>query len=119
MGKPVKCISEREARSLQDNWVDAREPLLSSSLGEQDCREVLFSVRDLEEFLTYVKDESKKQGITNPGIRIYFGAYNTNSSNKATVFLAPTKNVTDSAIENNYTIDSLNGGISGNPPANY
>ncbi len=119
MGKPAKCISVSEARNLQDKWVATREPALTSSLGEQDCREVLFSVSDLEEFLTYVKEESKKQGITNPGIRIYFGAYDTHTSNKATVFLSPTKNVSDSSTENNYSIDSFNTGTSGNPPTAY
>ncbi len=118
MGKPAKCISENEARTLQNNWVNTREPTLTRELGEQDCREVLFSLEELQEYLNYVKDESDRQGITNPGIRVYFGAYDDSNSNKATVFLAPTKAITDGS-DNNYNIDAYNRGVNGNPPTSY
>ncbi len=118
MGKPAKCISETEARTLQNNWVNTREPALTRELSEQDCREVLFSLEELQEYLNYVKDESDRQGITSPGIRVYFGAYDNSNSNKATVFLAPTKAITV-GCDNNYKIDAFNNGIAGLPPKNY
>jgi hypothetical protein len=119
MSKPVNCISVTEARTLQDNWVKTREAIIERDLGEQDCREVLFKVEDLEAYLKYVKEESAKQGITNPGIRIYFGAYDDAQSKKATVFLAPTLDVNSLPCGNNYAVDPLNKGVTGWPPLNY
>jgi len=118
MTKPSKCISEDKARALQDNWVATRQPEIDRALGYTDAREAFYTVEELEEFLSYVKEESKKQGITNPGIRIYFGAYDDDTSNKATVFLAPTMS-DDKNSENNYLIESLNYGQGGWPPKNY
>ena len=118
MTKPSKCISVAEARSLQDNWVSTRAKDLKKDLGYEDTREFVYSVKELEEFLAYVKDQSTKQGISNPGVRIYFAAYNDATSNKATVFLAPTDGgSTDS--DNNYNIDSLNLVGGGWPPKSY
>ncbi len=116
--KPSKCISETEARQLHDNWVNTRESSITNDLGYLDAREVVYSVEELEEFLDYVKEESTKQGIDNPGIRIYFAAYNNATSNKATVFLAPTKGG-DANADNNYNIKSLNMNQGGWPPKVY
>lgn len=118
MKKPVKCISIEAARALQDNWVESRKEPIDRALGYEDSREAFYTVAELEEFLNYVKGESEKQGISNPGIRIYFGAYNSDKSNKATVFLAPTKG-DDKSFENNYTIEPLNLGQNGWPPYSY
>ncbi len=118
MTKPAKCITVAAARVLQDNWINTRKPEIDRTLGYIDSREVFYSVEELEEFLNYVKEESKKQGITHPGIRIYFGAYNDTKSNKATVFLAPTNGKTKES-QNNYSIEPLNMGQNGWPPHNY
>lgn len=118
MSKPAKCIPVDSARALQDNWVATRQPEIDRTLGYIDTREFFYSVEELEEFLNYVKEESKKQDITNPGIRIYFGAYNNDKSNKATVFLAPTKG-DDKNSDNNYDIDPFNLNQGGWPPKNY
>ncbi|MCR9181804.1 MAG: hypothetical protein NXH73_02660 [Flavobacteriaceae bacterium] len=118
MSKPTKCVSVQTARDLQNNWVATRQPEIDRALGYTDAREVFYSVEELEEFLNYVKSESKKQGITNPGIRIYFGAYNDVKSNKATLFLAPTTG-DDKNSDNNYSIEALNDGTQGWPPKNY
>jgi hypothetical protein len=118
MNKPSKCIPVTEARTLQDNWVNTRAIDLERDLGYVDTREFVYSVAELEEFLAYVKGESAKSGINNPGVRIYFAAYNDATSNKATVFLAPTigSNV-DS--ENNYSLDPFNKNNGGWPPKIY
>lgn len=118
MSKPLKCISVEKARTLQDNWVETRQQGIVNSLGYQDSREVFYSLEEIQAYLNYVKQESKKQGITAPGIRIYFGAYNDETSNKATVFLAPTVS-DDKNSENNYTLDAFNFGHAGFPPKNY
>jgi excinuclease UvrABC nuclease subunit len=118
MAKPAKCISESEARQLQQNWIDTRAKDIKKDMGEEDARQVFYTVAELEEYLAYVKTESTKQGISTPGIRIYFAAYNDDKSKKATVFLAPTKGDT-TASDNNYNIEALNRGNHGWPPNNY
>jgi hypothetical protein len=118
MAKPAKCISVTEAKQLQDNWKSTRATEIESALGYIDTREFFFSVDELEEYLNYVKSESTKQSIPKPGIRIYFAAYDNDSSDKATVFLAPTNGPTKSSA-NNYNIDPFNKGNAGWPPNNY
>ena len=118
MNKPTKCISVAEARNLQDNWVNTRANDLERDLGYVDTREFVYSVAELEEFLAYVKSESTKQRISNPGVRIYFAAYNDAKSNKATVFLAPTDGG-DVDSDNNYNLDPLNITTGGWPPKIY
>ena len=117
MTKPSKCISVVDARKLQDNWVETRGAEISKAQGT-DQREFIYSVDELQEFLDYVKDESNKQGIKSPGIRIYFGAYDNSESKLATVFLAPTKGGKIDS-ENNYNIDAFNFAGGGWPPRNY
>ncbi len=118
MAKPKKCISVLEAKQLQKNWIDTRAKDIEKALDEEDVRVVFFTVAELEEYLEYVKSESKKQGFFNPGIRIYFAAYNDEKSTKATVFLAPAKGDTiESDI--NYKIEALNKGSQGWPPNKY
>ena len=118
MAKPKNCISVEKARALQNNWISTRAVHIERGHGAADQREVIFSLTDLEEYLKYVKDESEKQGIKSPGIRVYFAAYDTNDSDKATVFLAPAKGV-DVNAENNYDVDPFNFGTGGWPPNNY
>ena len=118
MGKPAKCISVTEAKQLQDNWKSTRAVNIESAIGAEDAREVFYTVDELQEYLNYVKTQSTQQGITKPGIRIYFAAYDNDDSDKATVFLAPTNGSTTASV-NNYTIDPFNRGGQGWPPHNY
>ncbi len=131
MGKkrPEKCISVEEAKELQDTWCCTRTPEIDKCIGFEDTREFWWSVEELQEYLKYVKKKSRKQGIDNPGIRIYFGAYPKEKCKMgkgySTVFLAPTgapagsqgKGLDDAP--NNYGIRAYNGGGAGNPPMNY
>lgn len=120
MAKPDKCISVQQARDLHDNWVSTREGSITAMRnGTQDTREFLWSVSELEEYLEYVKSESKKQGFNSPGIRVYLGAYNDNQSTNATVFFAPTEDAASAGAKNNYNIDAYNLGTAGWPPKNY
>lgn len=115
MSAPLKCITVAEAKELQDNWMATRAQQIERGMGVQDTREFLFSVAELQEFLDYVKTGSTN---LNPGVRIYFAAYDNDSTDKATVFLAPTNEASVDS-ENNYNLKPLNRGIQGWPPKNY
>ncbi|MRT16032.1 hypothetical protein F3C99_03575 [Vitellibacter sp. q18] len=116
MSKPANCISVSEARQLQDNWVATRAIDIERAMGATDTREFLFSVAELQQFLDYIKSNS---GLgAQPGVRIYFAAYDSPTNDKATVFLAPTNGITPSA-PNNYNLEPLNRSSGGNPPMNY
>ncbi|PVW14760.1 hypothetical protein [Marixanthomonas spongiae] len=118
MTKPAKCISVDEARQLQDNWVNTRAVEIERAQGSVDTREFFYTVDELQEYLDYVKDLSKKQKIDSPGIRIYFAAHDSSLDDKATVFLAPTMGDTVHS-NNNYDIEALNSSSGGWPPKNY
>lgn len=125
MNRPKKCISVEEAKGLQANWKSSRGKEILRGQGYEDTREFSFSVEELQEYLDYVKEKSRLQGIENPGIRIYFAAYPKNSSKKSysTVFLAPTKGGAaleeEEKNENNYEIEPLNTVMGGRPPTEY
>ncbi len=118
MAVPAKCVTESVARQLQDNWKSTRAVEIERAMGAVDTREVFFTVAELEEYLEHVKSESVKQGILAAGVRIYFGAYDNDLTDKATVFLAPTIGNTQAAA-NNYNIQPLNQSTGGIPPTNY
>ncbi|MDC7995422.1 hypothetical protein [Altibacter sp. HG106] len=118
MPKPEKCITVAEARNLQNNWIASRAQQIENALGNQDTREVMWSLEELQEYLEYIKEESDKAGIKNPGVRVYFGAYDNNDNDRATVFFAPTKGP-ENNDENNYDIAPFNVGNSGWPPYSY
>lgn|SRR5690606_1665129 len=116
MSKPSNCISVEEARQLQNNWIATRAVDIEAAMGSPDTREFLFSVAELQQFLDYIK-EGTGMGAQ-PGVRIYFAAYDNIANDKATVFLAPTIGTAPGSA-NNYNLQPLNRGISGFPPTNY
>lgn len=130
MKKPKKCISVESAKKLQKKWKESRAKDIDLVQGYQDTREFWYSVEELQEYLDYVKRKSLDQKISNPGIRIYFGAYQKSSirNSYATVFLAPTKarpvlsegeDETSVNAENNYLIEPFNESSGGMPPFTY
>lgn len=128
MAKPAKCISVEKARELQDNWKKSRGKEIENAQGYEDTREFWYSLEELQEYLDYVREESAKQEIKKPGIRIYFASYPKSNQKKSysTVFLAPTKESSSGeeveAVanqENNYEIDPFNLSTGGEPPINY
>jgi len=101
---------------LQNNWVATRAVDIESAMGSVDTREFLFSVDELQQFLDYIKAGTGKG--PQPGVRIYLAAYDNDTSDKATIFLAPTSGTT-AGSPNNYNLKPLNQSISGFPPKNY
>lgn len=116
MSKPSNCITVAQARKLQDNWAATRAVDIERAMGSADTREFLFSVAELEQFLNYIKSSADLG--PQPGVRIYFAAYDNDASDKATVFLAPTLGIT-AGSPNNYDLEPLNKSIGGHPPTNY
>lgn len=128
MEKPAKCISVEEARKEQDEWVRTRGKDIREAEGYEDTREFWYSLDELQEYLDYVKEKSKEQGVEKPGIRFYLGAHPKTKDKKSytTMFLAPTKEAkgeTETAQEdsdpNNYEIEPFNTIGSGWPPMEY
>ena len=128
MKKPAKCISVEEARKVQDEWIRTRGKEIRRGQGYDDTREFWYSLEELQEYLDYVKEKSKEQGVKKPGIRIYLGAYPKTNGKKSysTLFLAPTKEAVkstddedDESDANNYNIDPLNQNNGGQPPIDY
>lgn len=126
--KPSKCISVEEAKGLQADWKETRGKEIKKAQGYEDTCEFWYSVEELEEYLNYVKERSAEQGITKPGIRIYFASYpkKENEKSYSTIFLAPTGEKNSDAladdnelVENNYSIEPLNTVIGGFPPKIY
>lgn len=128
MERPVKCIPVEDARELQKTWKKTRGKEIERGQGYEDCCEFWYSITELEDYIKYVKERSTEQGINNPGLRIYLGAYSSRGSNKglSTIFITPTKE--DPAIQNdhtldvqinNYSIDPLNDSQQGYPPTQY
>lgn len=127
MEKPEKCVSVDQARKLQEDWVNTRAKEIQRAQGYEDTREFLYKLEELQEYLDYVKEKSREQGIANPGIRLYFGAYPKSQQKKSysTLFLAPTQDVSEvgitgeGSVENNYEIEPLNNTQGGFPPKSY
>ncbi len=129
MSKPVKCITVEEARELQNNWKNSRGKEIERGQGYVDTREFWYSIAELEEYIAYVKKKSEEQGVSNPGLRIYLGAYPSRAQKKSltTVFISPTMD--ESAVENadsnegehenNYSIEPFNESQNGWPPKEY
>lgn len=129
MERPVKCITVEEARELQHNWKNTRGKEIERGQGYEDTREFWYSVAELEEYIKYVKEKSREQGVSNPGLRIYLGSYPARNKKKSlsTIFISPTM---DERVENtfdddedvyvnNYSIEPLNLSQSGWPPREY
>lgn len=128
MERPGKCITVEEARELQKTWKETRGREIQRGQGYEDCCEFWYSVTELEEYIKYVKEKSEEQGINNPGLRIYLGAYPSQGRKKglSTIFIAPTKDEAEIADDesqtyrlNNYSIDPMNDSQQGWPPTEY
>src|SRR5690606_32961524 len=136
--KPKKCISVKEARKLEKNYVETIEKTLKKELGCEECREFWWSLEEIEEYIDYVKSEAKDKGYKNLGLRFYLGHYGKVKSKheeQTTMFIAPTgvhakeslaslKGKTVGAMkaetdDNIYDIEAYNGSYGGVPPKKY
>jgi len=88
-----KLISITRAKELQAEWEKTRNYITTNGDRHEDTCEFHFSLEELQEYLDYVKKLSDEQGIKNPGVNIWLGAYAANEQkpNLTTVFLSATK----------------------------
>lgn len=132
--KPKETISYEYAKKLQQEYIKTRaEPLKEFLIGQgtlkgEDVRDVWFDIDVLEQYIAYVKDQSKRKGYDGLGLRVYFGAYPKEGDHKdpgyTTVFFMPTHRskvpkmnfVFQASDENSDDIDPLNFGSGGHPP---
>lgn len=129
---PKGLITPEEAKTL-DEAFNSRHALISDSIVKRpDNRSAWWSLEDMKNYLKYAENESRELGYTMDGVRVYLGAYPTESEvGYTTMFLVPTgvENISqgNSNLFNMFPRSSgdipgggLNGGGPGMPPpANY
>lgn len=133
--KPKGVISVEEAKELNDNLTrQKKESRGGTRITElDDNRSCWWSLEDLEKYIAYAKYESKENGYTMNGLRIYMGAYGPEKNGETTLFMVPTSEKKDNFTENNEEnggenppqdppnipgMSPLNGGVGGDPPGN-
>ena len=88
----------KEAKTLNDNWTKYREAAVDSAAKKQgrnkDDRSVWWSIEDIENYITFSKNETSNLGFDMTGMRIYLGVYGDNAGrtkkNLSTMFWVPT-----------------------------
>ncbi|GAA4270167.1 hypothetical protein [Hyunsoonleella aestuarii] len=127
--KPSGVISIAEADSLNNNWTKFRKVAVDSAAKKQgrnkDNRWAAWSLDDIENYISYAKNQSDSLGYDMTGIRIYLGVYGKNAGqtkkNLTTMFMVPTgkKSVSQASSlifqsrRDNIPIDPLNEGQGG------
>lgn len=132
--KPKKCITKDNAKKLQKNYVKIIEKALKKELGKEQVRDFWWSLEDIEQYISYVKEEAAKKGYENLGLRFFMGKYDDGTKDgQTTMFIAPTKNAkpvsqesaksaSDDGNDDNETIgdiDPYNDNQGGWPPSDY
>lgn len=116
-----KMVPVKIAQELKNNWNNNQAKAIEDKLGFEDVSDFLFKLEDLQEYLDLVKKQSEEQGIKNPGVRVFFGAYA--ESKRATLFLSATEDFNEGdkqeEVKNNYEIEPLNTITGGFPPFVY
>ena len=95
---PKDTISVAEAKVLSKNWGQNNATEVDSILdvegSKKKIRSVWWSLKDVNEYLTYAKAKSDSLGYTMTGVRVYLGNYGKNPNpvkkNRNTMFIVPT-----------------------------
>ena len=96
--KPSGVISIAEAKALNNNWTEFRQAAVDSAAKKQgrnkDNRWASWSLDDIENYITYAKNQSDSLGLSMTGLRVYLGVYGKNKGqskkNLTTMFIVPT-----------------------------
>lgn len=93
---PSQTISMEQAKILQQEYVRTRSGIVNKTLGFEDTRDFWFSLDSLEQYIRYVRQESKVRGLEDLGLRIFYAAYPKDGKGQwpdpgfSTVILVPT-----------------------------
>ena len=98
--EPTQLISNDVAKELNRNYNNTRHRLVSQSINKEDANSAWYSIKELENYIYYIKKQGKAKGYNVNGIRFYLGAYPNTSeynekANMTTIFLTPTGKRTD------------------------
>lgn len=127
---PTGLLIYEEANQKEETYKTYIHDVVNPILTEQEIpatinREIWFDLDNLENYIKYVKKESKKKGYKNLGLRVYLGAAKEEKTIESTVFFTPThkpelpgdaKGFAPPQNENSRDINSLNYGSAGKPP---
>ena len=136
--KPKGVVTPAVAKNLNDNWTNKLKNAVDSAAGRPDNRSAWWSIEDIEDYITYSRNQVDGLGYELDGLRVYLGVYPGNAPNgKAdyqTMFIVPTgkrkpnmQNSESSFNLFNFSLqgggddiedgDPLNGGNPGKPPS--
>lgn len=120
--EPSQLISKDFARLLNNNYT-------AKNSNSKDPNAIWFSLKELENYIHYIKKQGIEKGYEIDGIRFYIGTYPNDAKydDKAgltTLFLSPTGTKTELALISKTTeqssdieeISPMNYGSMGNPP---
>ena len=135
----MKKITSNEAKELNQNFIKTKGKALDKIVEkeeghphEKDAISSWFSLDELKEYIAYVEEQGKEQGIDVNGLRVYFGSYAKNDKKAAkkglsTVFFVPTEARVgaqqkdglgnEEAPSDVEGIDGMNSGGLGQPPS--
>ncbi|WP_373057557.1 hypothetical protein [Zunongwangia sp. H14] len=123
MAKPLQRISVQAAKELQERWRKTRSEVITNGEKHKDTCEFQFNLDELQEYLDYVRQKSAEQGIQNPGISIWLGAYAKTEKKPGltTLFFSATKEIEtqDGGYEENEDIEPCNEVTGKWPPEPY
>ncbi len=96
--KPVGLIKQETAKELNTNWTLYRKRAVDSAAEKQgrkeDDRSVWWRLNEIENYLSYSKNQADSLGYEMTGVRIYLGVYGENAGrtkkNLTTMFIVPT-----------------------------
>ncbi|MEN3322178.1 hypothetical protein VP395_00430 [Mariniflexile soesokkakense] len=96
--KPKGVITVEKAKELNANWTLHRKAAVDSAAQKQgrnqDDRSTYWSLKDIENYLDYAKNQADSLGYQMTGVRVYLGVYGKNAGQTkkdlTTMFIVPT-----------------------------
>jgi len=125
--KPKGLITPDQAKALNNNWTKYRKAAVDSAARRQgreiDNRSTWWSVKNIENYIAYSKQQTDSLGYSITGLRVYLGVYGANAGRTkkdlTTMFIVPTiKNSTSKASMNPFVFQDEGKDCPECPPLN-
>ncbi|WP_026915630.1 hypothetical protein [Christiangramia portivictoriae] len=93
MNPPNKCITIQKAKELQKEWRETRATVTTNGTTHKDTCEFHFDLEELQEYINYVREQSRKNDAERPGINVWLGAYPAEDDRPSlnTIFFSATR----------------------------